>query len=432
MSAPRTAQLNVPKRLGDFELLDKIGRGAMGSVYRARQTALDRVVAVKVLYPHVAENPQLIERFQREARASARLNHPHIVQGIAVGQDEASGFWYFAMEYVDGATLWEILHQTGPLEERRALELARDIAKALECAHKNGIVHRDIKPDNILITREGQPKLADLGLAKLLADEAAAATQSGVAVGTPHYMAPEQVAGETKRIDTRTDIYALGCTLYHLLTGRTPFEGKAATLIMTKQLNELPRPPHELRPGLSAGCSQLVLKMMQKRRSHRFQNPTELLEALERHLEGKPLEPPRAPVPAPAPEAGISGSRRPAAAPRSARARASRLRPVERLPRREPEFKPPNVWKGLLTDLAVLVVVLALLGGGLYYARSEGYLGFLNLAAPSETPPNPRRPSPRTRKPKRPPRRRPRPSSSPFPLQCAKLKKNRLETTAPG
>ncbi|GMV79886.1 MAG: hypothetical protein AMXMBFR7_10700 [Planctomycetota bacterium] len=367
-----------PQVLGGFELIKKLGRGAMGTVYLARQQTLDRLVALKVLAPHLAENEQLIGRFQREARASARLNHPHIVQGIDVGQDRESGLWYFAMEYVDGPTLWSVLKDAGRIPERRAAAIVLAIAQALECAEKNGIVHRDIKPDNILLTRLGEPKLADLGLAKVLADDATA-TQSGIAVGTPHYMAPEQVRGETDRLDVRCDIYALGCTFYHLLSGQTPFEGKAATLIMTQHLSAQPVPIRQLAPEVSDGCARVLGKMMEKSRRARFQSAAELVAALEQLLAPAAESPAQEPRRTPPSIRAVRG--RPG---RSAiRLEASSRRLPERVARREPEFRPPNLLRGIVTDLAVLVVVLGVLGGGAYYAYREGLLGFLHLPPPN-------------------------------------------------
>ena len=178
------------REIGNCEVLEKVGQGGMGTVFRARQKSLDRIVALKILPPSVAKDATFIDRFQREARASAKLNHPNIVQGIDVGKDAASGYWYFAMEYVEGPSLRKMLDEQKTIPETRALEITKEVARALEVVAASKMVHRDIKPDNILITSDGSAKLADLGLAKQL-NEDVSLTQSGQAVGTPYYMPPE-------------------------------------------------------------------------------------------------------------------------------------------------------------------------------------------------------------------------------------------------
>ena len=274
------------KELGGFELIEKIGQGGMGSVFKARQISLDRIVALKVLPPSVAKDARFIERFQREARACAKLNHPNIVQGVDVGKDAASGVWYFAMELVDGPSALKLLKSQRVLPEERALEIAQDIARALECAASHGIVHRDIKPDNILLTALGEAKLADLGLAKQVNDDATL-TQSGQAVGTPYYMAPEQIRGRAGEIDIRTDIYALGGTLFHLVTGQAPFTGETSAVIMSKHLTTAAPKAHSVNPAVSEACSKLIEQMMQKERERRVQSPAELLQRIERILHGE-------------------------------------------------------------------------------------------------------------------------------------------------
>jgi eukaryotic-like serine/threonine-protein kinase len=264
------------KEIGGFELISKIGQGGMGAVFKARQKSLDRIVALKVLPPSIAKDAKFIERFQREARACAKLNHPNIVQGVDVGKDEASGVWYFAMEFIDGPSVLKALKTDGPIPETRALEIARDVARALECAASHGIVHRDIKPDNILLTANGDAKLADLGLAKQMNDDASL-TQSGQAVGTPFYMAPEQVRGASAEIDIRTDLYALGGTLFHLVTGKPPFSGETSALIMSRHLTDPAPKANKINPEVSEGCSRLIEKLMQKDRDQRVQSPGELI-----------------------------------------------------------------------------------------------------------------------------------------------------------
>jgi serine/threonine protein kinase len=272
------------RQIGGFEIIRRIGQGGMGTVFQARQTSLDRIVALKVLPPSVAKNAAFIERFQREARASAKLNHPNIVQGIDVGRDEATGLWYFAMEYVDGPSLLQILREEKVLPEERALKIAREIAEALECAAHHNIVHRDVKPDNILMTAQGEAKLADLGLAKQISSQDPSVTQSGQSVGTPFYMAPEQVRGEADQLDIRTDLYALGGTLYHLVTGQPPYTGENAASIMAKHLAEPPPRANRTNPEVSEATSRLIFRMMQKKREQRFQTPRDVIQQIERIL----------------------------------------------------------------------------------------------------------------------------------------------------
>jgi len=285
VSSPATTPTKL-KEIAGFEILGKLGQGGMGAVFKARQKSLDRVVALKVLPPSIAKDAKFIERFQREARASAKLNHPNIVQGIDVGKDPATGLWYFAMEYVDGPTLKKVLEEQKVLPEERALAIVREVAKALETIGSHQMVHRDIKPDNILLTQRGEAKLADLGLAKQL-NEDASITQSGQTVGTPHYMAPEQVRGKFEECDIRTDIYALGGTFFHLVTGRPPFEGQTSAVIMSKHLTELPPKASKVNPAVSEQCSRLIEKMMQKKIELRIQRPTELVAAIEKIQKGE-------------------------------------------------------------------------------------------------------------------------------------------------
>jgi serine/threonine-protein kinase len=271
--------------LGGFELLEKIGQGAMGTVFKARQRSLDRIVALKVLPPSFAKDQRFIERFQREARAVARLTHHHIVQAIDSGKDEATGLWYFAMEYVDGPSLGRLLKEQGALPERQLLEIGRQIAQALECAHGHRIVHRDVKPDNILLTSAGEAKLADLGLARRAGEEGAAAGKPGAALCTPNYMAPEQIRGQLDRVDVRTDLYALGATLFHLATGQPPFSGTTDAAIMAKHLTEKPPLAHRVSGRVGEPFSRLILNLMQKEPEQRPQTPAELIAQFDRILE---------------------------------------------------------------------------------------------------------------------------------------------------
>ncbi len=279
--APRVA---IP----GYEMIAKIGQGAMGAVYKARQVSMDRLVAIKVLAPKYAQDRAFVERFLREARAVARLNHENIIAGIDFG--ESGGLHYFVMEFVNGITLAKILARDGRMEERRCLEIGLQIARALSHAHRNNIVHRDVKPENIMITPENVAKLCDLGLAKQTGGDAAL-TVDGMSVGTPNYISPEQARGN-ENIDIRSDIYSLGATFYHMITGTTPFSGPNPTVVMTKHVTDAVDPPKRRFPGISDGFNSLILKMMQKRREDRPQNPDVLMGEIEYLRRGSSVEAP--------------------------------------------------------------------------------------------------------------------------------------------
>ena len=273
------------KTVGNYQILSKLGQGAMGAVFRARQMSVDRVVALKVLPPKFAKNEAFLARFLREARSAAKLSHPNVVQAIDAGQ--ADGYYYFAMEFVDGRSLRDILREQGRLPEPQALALARDMARALDCAHQAGIIHRDVKPDNILVTSEGAAKLADLGLAREAARTDTDVTKVGEALGTPDYISPEQVRGD-EQIDGRADIYSLGATLYHLLTGQPPYSGGTHSEVMTKHLHNRVPDPRALHPEVSVGAAQIIRRAMAKRREQRFQSAGAMLDALTKVLEAGP------------------------------------------------------------------------------------------------------------------------------------------------
>jgi len=266
--------------IGGFEIISEIGRGGMGTVYKARQVSMDRLVALKVLSPKLAGNKAYVERFVREARAVARLSHANIIQGYDVG--EASGYYYFAMEFVDGESLAERLAREGRLSEAEALRIAEQVAQALAHAQAAAnIVHRDIKPDNIMITKSGTAKLADLGLAR------AKNEPGGLLAGTPHYLSPEQAACKDN-IDTRSDIYSLGATLFHMVTGVPPFSGSTPQEIIGKHLNAEMPSPRSINPALSVGFCRMLGVMMAKSPDDRYQSPDELLRDIRLVRDGLP------------------------------------------------------------------------------------------------------------------------------------------------
>jgi serine/threonine protein kinase len=280
-----------------YTLRKRIGQGAMGTVYLARQNSMKRDVAIKVLSKELAQNPDFIQRFHREARASAKLHHPNIINGIDFG--EFCGIHYFVMEYIQGKTLHQLLEQ-GPLSETKALEILKEVVIALEVAYQAQLIHRDIKPDNIMISEEtGEVKLLDFGLVKQKGSNQA--TQIEATLGTPNYVSPEQARGE--EVDCRADIYSLGATLFHLVTGKPPFSGENPLIVLSKHLFQPLPDPKELNPEISAHCANLIFKMMEKEKEKRFQNPTELLSSLQNILPKKrffsPQELPNTPPPAP-------------------------------------------------------------------------------------------------------------------------------------
>lgn len=258
-----------------YRLVKKIGQGGMGSVYLARQISMERDVAIKILSQKMVEDKYFVARFYREARASAALNHPNIVSGIDVG--ETNGFYYFVMEHIQGQNIADLL-ENGPVSESLALKIVRQVAMALDHAHQINMVHRDIKPDNLILTKNEVVKLLDFGLAKKT-DGNAQLTRIGTTMGTPSYVSPEQASGE--KTDIRSDIYSLGATFFHLATGQTPFSGKNALVIMTKHINNPVPDPCKINPKINGNVGKLILKMMEKDRSQRFQTPKELIQALD-------------------------------------------------------------------------------------------------------------------------------------------------------
>ncbi|MEK7466427.1 MAG: serine/threonine-protein kinase [Planctomycetota bacterium] len=257
-----------------YRLHEEIGRGQSGRVLRAVQISMDRVVALKILHPRLAEKADIVSKFVREARVVARLSHPNVVQGIDVGC--ANGVHYFVMEFVEGATLRGLLQPGRPLDERYALGVAIQIAKALQHAHENGLVHRDVKPGNILIARNGAAKLADLGIAVTQGGGA-----DGALTGTPAYMSPEQVRG-TGDIDIRSDVYSLGATLFHLLTGGPPFAGDTVNDVLKQHLHQVPPLVNQVNPAVSFATANAVACALQKDRAHRFATPADFAMVLER------------------------------------------------------------------------------------------------------------------------------------------------------
>jgi eukaryotic-like serine/threonine-protein kinase len=267
--------------VGPYHIIDKLGSGGMGAVYRAQVPDTGVEVALKLLPKKWSNDPNFLSRFHREAKLGMELNHPHLVRTIDFG--ESKGTYYIAMEVVEGGTLDHHLHVSGAIPERTALKIARDLLGALQYAHEKGLIHRDIKPSNILFDREGKSKLSDFGLVKAVDPDPQFMTQ-GTTVGTPHYMAPEQARGEP--LDIRADLYAMGATLYHALTGQTPFSGSSAAVMHSHLKRELP-PPETLNPNLSPGCVAIIKCMMAKDRKDRYPTPAAAVEDVLRLLRGE-------------------------------------------------------------------------------------------------------------------------------------------------
>ena len=276
-----------PGQIHGYRLLEVLGRGAMGTVYRALHVGLNREVAVKILRPDLAGDRTQVERLKAEAAMLASLDHPNIVRALDAG--ESNGFPYVVMELVEGETLRDRLRREGRLPEDEALRITRGLADALERARRMGVVHRDVKPGNILMSRAGQPKLMDLGLAKGPID--LGLTQHGATVGTPQYISPEQ-ALDPRKADTRSDIYSLGATLYAMLAGKPPFDGSTLAEILTKVLYEVPVPVRTLRPEISAETGYLVERMMLRDPALRYPTPAQVVEDVDRLTQGASILPP--------------------------------------------------------------------------------------------------------------------------------------------
>jgi serine/threonine-protein kinase len=267
-----------------YQLLEKLGQGAMGVVYRARQLSLDRLVAVKLLHAKLAANADFLQRFRREALLAARLSHNNVVQAIDVGS--AGALHYFVMELVEGKTIKQELDTGRVFEEREAVEIVLQVAQALAHAHRRGLIHRDVKPANIVRTAEGVAKLADLGLARGANDRAVVRGERGLVIGTPYYIAPEQIESRPD-VDQRADLYSLGATLYHMVTGRPPFPGKDVEKVLDDHLEAELVPPDHLNEFLSSGLGEVVEVMMARDRKKRYQNADDLVIDLECLLAGE-------------------------------------------------------------------------------------------------------------------------------------------------
>ncbi|HEX2264518.1 MAG TPA: Stk1 family PASTA domain-containing Ser/Thr kinase, partial [Pseudonocardiaceae bacterium] len=269
-----------------YELGETLGYGGMSEVHRGRDVRLDRDVAVKVLRADLARDPQFQHRFRREAQNAAALNHPAIVAVYDTGEtaSEYGPLPYIVMEFVEGRTLRDIVKTEGPMGEQRAMETMADVCAALDFSHRNGIIHRDVKPANVMITTAGAVKVMDFGIARALAD-GQGVTQTAAVIGTAQYLSPEQARGE--QVDARSDVYAAGCVLYELITGDPPFTGDSPVAVAYQHVREDPIPPSHQNPEVSAAVDAVVLKAMSKNPANRYQSAAEMRSDLIRVLSGQ-------------------------------------------------------------------------------------------------------------------------------------------------
>jgi eukaryotic-like serine/threonine-protein kinase len=359
--------MTQPRLLGGrYELDGIVGRGGMAEVFRARDIRLDRIVGVKTLRDDLARDQTFQARFRREAQSAASLNHPSIVAVYDTGEDMVGSLPvpYIVMEFVDGRTLRDLLRDDRRLLPERALEITDGVLRALDYSHRNGIVHRDIKPGNVMLTRNGEVKVMDFGIARAVADSQMTMTQTAQVIGTAQYLSPEQARGE--RVDARSDLYSTGCLLYELLTGRPPFTGDSPVAIAYQHVKEEPVPPSQVDPEVPPWADAIVLKAMRKDPADRYQSAGEMRNDIQRALSGAPIAAAMPPT-----AAYGAGTRRMGGAATQVAGRTAAIPPYEYGP---PGYGPDGTgpegpqrrhrawpWVALATVVVVLVAVIVLL-----------------------------------------------------------------------
>jgi eukaryotic-like serine/threonine-protein kinase len=283
--------MTTPQVLGErYEIGGVLGRGGMAEVHRGRDLRLGREVAVKVLRSDLARDPSFQVRFRREAQAAASLNHPAIVAVYDTGEDRTTtgATPYIVMEYVEGETLRDVIRREGHLSSERAMSLAADICGALDFSHRNGIVHRDVKPGNVMITPQGTVKVMDFGIARAVSDSAATMTSTAAVIGTAQYLSPEQARGES--VDARSDVYSMGCLLYELVTGAPPFSGDSPVAVAYQHVREDARLPSSINREVPPELDAILMKSMSKNPANRYQSAAEMRNDLLRALAGQRVE----------------------------------------------------------------------------------------------------------------------------------------------
>ena len=358
--------------IGDRYVLGPLlGRGGMAEVRRARDTRLERDVAIKRLKADLAGDPIFQERFRREAHAAAGLNHPNIVSVFDTGEsfDEASGLMipYIVMELVVGHTLREILHDGRKIQPVKALELTECVLDALDYSHRHGIIHRDIKPANVMLTNNGQVKVMDFGIARAVSDTAASMTQTASVIGTPQYLSPEQIRGE--KVDRRSDIYSTGCLLYELLTGKPPFEGDSPVSLAYQHVRATPVPPSQIDPLVSTQMDAIVLKALAKNPNDRYQTAQEMRDDIARLLAGQKVQ---AVIPPPVEDEMATQTFPNEDKTQVMPQRSTAKQPARALASEEDEEPTSNLGKIIAIIVAVVLVIVVAVAGVVYYFANKG------------------------------------------------------------